>query len=115
MSIKNSLRIVAGMAGMAFVVGCGSGPGHPDLEKQTQEQNNAKVEAAKAIADAVEKDDKQALAGALEVWRSTPFSASGDPKAAEQIAEIYKTRIQPKAKGDAAALDAEMRAVIGKK
>lgn len=116
MSIRRVLLTAAGGWCLASAAGCGGGARLPDLEKQTQVQNSAKVEIAKAIAAAVEKDDKSALTVALEDWRSTPFSPANSPKETEQIIEIYRTRIQPKAKGETATtVEGEMRHVVGKK
>jgi hypothetical protein len=116
MILNRYLRTVAGTVGLALAAGCGSGPSSQELEKQNAIQKSAKVEIAKSLAAALEKEDKQAIQTALEEWRSTPFSAADSSQETAEITEIYKTRIQPKLKGELAAqIEAEMRPVVGTK
>src|SRR5436305_1318361 len=83
------------------VAGCGSG--HQGQSISQEEQVNAKVAAIKRLADAMAKDPNGIDArGALEDYQVTGFDAQQNPKQAEEILEVYRTRIQGKYKGDVA-------------
>lgn len=97
-------RVVYALSGslvIALAGGCG-GSGGPDAA-QVQRQGQDKVKAMEQIADALQKGDMQEAMGALEAFRSIPFNPADYPQEKEQIVQIYKTKVQPKAKGELAA------------
>jgi hypothetical protein len=91
-----SVVVVVGFGLLVLGSGCSSSPPTSSMD----EAANAKVEAMKRLADEMAKDPNGAEArGALEVFRNTPFDAQKYPKQAEEIAQVYRQRIQGKYKG----------------
>lgn len=86
---------------VASMVGCGGSDG-PD-SAQVQRQVHDKVKAMEQIAEALQKGDMQEAMGALETFRSIPFNPADYPQEKEQIVQIYKSKVQPRAKGEFAA------------
>jgi hypothetical protein len=107
-------RLVCALLGGLIVAaggGCGGSEG-PD-PAQVKRQGQDKVKAMEQIAQALEKGDSQAAAGALEAFRSIPFNPADYPEEKEQIVQLYKNRVLPKAKGDLANdLKAEMAPLL---
>jgi hypothetical protein len=88
--------------------GCGDKP--PTLPS-ADEQANAKVDAIKRLADEMAKQPDGAEArGALENFRNISLDPKKSPKQAEEIADIYRQRIQNKYKGFVAQ---ELRGEMG--
>jgi hypothetical protein len=83
-----------------LIAGSGCGGGKENPRPSADEQANAKVAAIKRLADELAKDPNGAEArGALEEFRNTPFDAQKNPQQAEEIAQVYRERIQGKYKG----------------
>jgi hypothetical protein len=103
-------RVVYALPGVLVIAlagGCGGSDG-PDAA-QVQRQGHDKVKAMEQIAEALQKGNMQEAVGALESFRSIPFNPDDYPQEKEQIVQIYKTKVQPKAKGEfAAELKGEM-------
>lgn len=100
----NFPRFVVGVAALMLFLGCGGGGGSPDVSKEVvDKQAQAKLQALKDIADSLPKGpNSPEVLGALETWRSLPYDAKTFPKETAEMEQIYKTKIQGKAKGEAA-------------
>jgi hypothetical protein len=71
----------------------------PNLDEAAK----AKVDAINRLADEMAKDPNGIDAkGALENFRITPMDAQKYPKEAQEVADIYRRRIQGKYKGPVA-------------
>lgn len=82
-------------------VGCGGGRKPNPKSADASIQGPAKVEAAKKLADAMAKSPEGAQArSALEEFITIPFDPTKSPSEAGEISNIYKTKIQGKAKGE---------------
>jgi hypothetical protein len=97
-STCSAVAIVACCTGM-LLVGSGCG-GQENRLPSPDEQANAKVNAIKRLADEMAKDANGAEArGALEEFRNTAFDAQKHPQQVDEIAQVYRQRIQGKYKG----------------
>jgi hypothetical protein len=91
-------------------VGSGCGGGQVTL-RSDDDLANAKLNAIKRLADVMAKEPDGAEArGELENFRNTSFDVKKHPKQAEEIADIYRQRIQNKYKGFVAQ---ELRGEMG--
>ncbi|MCI0458634.1 MAG: hypothetical protein L0Z62_16855 [Gemmataceae bacterium] len=101
------LGLILIRAWLFLACGCG---GQPNPRPSPEEQATAKVNAIKRLADEMAKDaDGVEARGALEEFRNTAFDPQTHPKHAEEIAQVYRQRIQGKYKGFVAQeLQAEM-------
>jgi hypothetical protein len=89
--------IVAGLGWLLMLCGCGS---QPNRLPSAEEQAKAKVAAIKRLADEMAKDPNGVEArGALEEFRNAPFDAHKSPQQVDEIAQVYRQRIQGKYKG----------------
>jgi hypothetical protein len=94
---------VAGLAGSSALLvlssGCGDRRPVPNLDRAAQ----AKVDAIKKLADEMAKDPEGFGArSALENFRIIPLDAQKHPKEAQEVAEIYRQRIEGKYQGTVA-------------
>lgn len=99
----NFPRFVVSVGTLAIFLGCG-GSGAPSVSKEAvDKQSQAKLQALKDIADALGKNSNSPeLPSLMENWRSMPFDVSTHPKETEEMVQIYKSRVQGKAKGEVA-------------
>jgi hypothetical protein len=83
-----------------LLVGPGCGGGKQNPHPGQDELAAAKVQAIKRLADELAKDPNGVEArGALEEFRNTPLDPQKCPQQAEEIAQVYRQRIQGKYKG----------------
>jgi hypothetical protein len=99
---------LVGLGPMFAVFGCAKkaeqGPNYDELADK-------KVAALKRLAEEMAKDPSGVEArGALEEFRNTPLDLQKSPKQADEIAQVYRQRIQGKYKGFVAD---ELRAEMG--
>jgi len=84
---------------LVLAPGCGDRRPVPNLDQAAQ----AKVDAIKKLADEMAKDpDGFGAHSALENFRIIPLDAQKHPKEAQEVAEIYRQRIEGKYQGPVA-------------
>src|SRR5262245_34022892 len=105
--MRAALMNVVGIGLLVVGSGCG---GQTNRLPSPDEQATAKVNAIKRLAEEMAKDANGVEArGALEDFRNTAFDPQKHPQQADEIAEVYRQRIQGKYKGFVAQeLQAEM-------
>lgn len=98
--MRQPIRLAAGMVVLSFCtfVGCGGPSESP--QDNTKRQTEAKVEAMKQLADAVEKNDKTGIAVGIEGLISNSLDAKANPEAAKELVDVYNKRVKDKLKGE---------------
>jgi hypothetical protein len=88
------MALAAGILGLAL--GCGGGPAAQKVDPGRVA--NLKLEAMRQLADAIAKDPKSSeVLAAFDEFRNYPINANEHRKEADEILQIYQTRVQGKA------------------
>lgn len=88
--------------------GCGSGGGQ-NPQENIKQQSQAKLEAMKQLADAIDKKDQQQVSGCIEALMSSNIDVKAYPEQAKELVDVYNKRVKGKLKGDEAG---QVKAVV---
>jgi hypothetical protein len=82
-------------------LGCARASSRTAAEVDADKQAKFKADAMRRLADAMAKDPEGPDArAALEDFRNVPFDVQANPNEADEIATVYRQRIEGKYQGD---------------